>query len=452
MKVLVLNFTGSLSDLVSLVEKQQVKAGIEICLLLGEITSQDSSSECTIPIYRMGDSIGKAVLGMGVSGSYTIKVNSGSLTIGLKNINKPVDILISDSWPACIAREERMLGDVELDPLMDFKPRYWFCNGAFFERAWGWDEERACRFVSLAKKGNGRWFYAFNIDDKDDLSKLKLTDPPRIKRQLPDENLPDNFKRIHLINESDCFLCLEGKFEPHLVIDQSEDAYIALTKGPLGLSHGKGFIGHGMIVPTFHSSKFPSPLKDSPFWKQQVKYCNQLIDLFTTQKGVPNAKNFGLIFWNINNDDQVHGHIQFLPILISQCEKLEAQIEKQVEFDFKIRSEKRSKFLEHNPTKEAAEIKKLEFLTFKEESSQFWEKIDNHNYIMITKYTPIEGWVRYLASVDGPVDSQFPRKVVALLIEQKEKINWKKCTRGVKSEQIEADKFKESFDKISKNV
>lgn len=445
MKVLVLNPTEEESpeSVAKLVNSQAKKAGIQTCICLSNIKDL-SKQEIEVPLFFMG-------LNSLKEGSVTeFKIGNQSVKLAVGETDQIVDILISKYWPRRIAIEQQQtqFSFPDLDKVLENPPRYWFTSGdeknsLFFERQAFKIDNIICRFISLAKKGQGRWYYAFNLPYEDDISSIKTLNLPEmtLKRKTESSNQEDGAKRLHLITPFECFLCpINPKFESNMVIDKLPNAFLAITKGPLGLDNGKGFIGHGMIVPTDHSPILPRPLRESSFYEQYKEYESKLIKMFMfSESDVKNTGSFSLLFWHISNKDQVHSHIQFLPILKSQGKDLEKTIKKQIDFDQKIAKRKGLK----KP--------KLELIEFKsncneEELNKFWSIIDTKSYIYFGVHTK-EGVSRFILPLEEeiPFDNQFPRKVVAVLLNQKNKINWKNCLRGEESEKTECDTFKSHY-------
>lgn len=441
MKVLVLNPTETETpqNIAKLVNTQAKKAGIQLCLCLSNIKNL-SKQEIDIPLFCMGSHNLKdgEVTEINI-GNHCVKISAGE-------IDQKVDILVSKYWPRRIAIEQQQtqFSSPDLDKVLETPPRYWFTSGdeknsLFFERQAFQIDDVICRFISLAKKSQGRWYYAFNLPYEDDISLITTLKLPglALKRKAENSN-NDGIKRLHSITPMECFLCpVNPKFESHMVIDKSPDAFMAITKGPLGLDNGKGFIGHGMIVPIYHSPTLPTPLRESSFYTQYKEYESKLVKMFMSpESNVKNTNSFSLLFWHIRNKDQVHGHIQFLPILKSQGRDLENVIKKQIDFDERISKKKGLK----KP--------KLEVIVFKQsdELADFWKTVDTKSYIYFGLHTnkEVKRFVLTLED-DLPFDNQFPRKVVAVLINQKNKINWKNCLRGDDFEKTECDTFKEHY-------
>lgn len=447
MKVLVLNPTDSEDpkSIAKLINTQAQKNAIEVAIVLANIKDL-VKHDISIPVYSLNNGI--------CSDNITnVKIGNQSSKIAMETIGEKVDIFISKDWPRRIALEQSMtqFSSHSLDSMIKTAmPRYWFAYGdekdsAFLERmAFQPDDSqnRVTRFISLAKKGHGRWYYAFSLPYEDDITSIKtskLMDAASTLKRPAENDKEDTVKRIHLITPMECFMCpINPKFESHMVIEKMPNSYMAITKGPLGLENGKGFIGHGMIVPIDHTPFLPRPLKESPFFEDFKIYKERLIKLFLKpESSLSNTNAFSLVFWHISNRDQVHSHIQFLPILQSQGKNLERTIRKQIDFDQKIAKRKK------------LQKEKLTLEIYDEGDTSLWPTIEGKSFIYFGLYQSDGSVKQFVLPLENVIsfDHQFPRKVIAVLINQKQNINWKNCCKGTDFEKKESEAFQKHYNK-----
>lgn len=485
-KVLVLNPLPSQVDkAVKIVNIQNEKAGpFDFSLFLGDVfLDQEANIETLnpkIPIYysegeknvTVTEKLPDSFTYLGKVGTYklvnglTIGFVSGNLEnytsedISRKFEGKEVDILMTYHWPEAIAKEEKLVlcGNKKLDSLINIvKPRYWFASGTpkgrFFEREAYSIDGKITRFISLSTMGEGRWWYAFKIElDPFNDNKIKVGFPPTLntednvirvnKRPLEEEDniIKKNSKgksELLSVTPAACFLCLANpNFELHMVISVANLSYLTISKGPLTLKKPLGFSGHGMIVPIEHYATFreyvhhkESHLKveDSALASEVTKLQKSLVAMFRS------LGEYSVVFWEISRKRSVHCHLQFVPVHDCVINNFERTLRKQIEYDKRLYPEPLlyQKFVEGNDN-----LDKLSTI------------INNQNYVLFTLYE--KGSVtKYVIELgtdeDKYFDAQFPRKVMAVLLNLRNRIRWDKCTESRDEESLQKGKFQQAY-------
>lgn len=490
LKVLVLNpISSNLEKAVQIVNLQNKKAGpFAFSIFLGDIlgNSEEDIQLLTpdIPIYftsgenkinpehlknlnsnfhYLGEiGIFKLVSGLkiGFISGHITDITGEQIDNKFKNQTN-IDILITYQWPEAIAKEEKNIlsGDKKLDVLINTaKPRYWFSaggtvKGKFFEREAYKIDEKITRFVSLATMNEGRWWYAFNIniDPDDDLNtfqNMKIGTSPIVtsisnlpKRPIESvSGLNNKNKKSKLrateVTPSSCFLCLANpSFELHMVISVANLSYLTISKGPLTLKKPLGFSGHGMIVPIEHYptlrkyvyEKQPNcKVENSEIYLEINKFQESLAKMFKT------LGDYSIIFWEISRLRSVHCHLQFVPIPNNIIPYFEKTLKNQIKYDKKMYPEG----LEYTKYDESADM------------SDLYEIINSEDYVMFTLYEKF-GITKYVIKLGNDenryFDAQFPRKVMAVLLNLKNRIRWDKCTETIDEENTQKTKFQEAY-------
>ncbi|GMM43575.1 Drn1 protein [Pichia kluyveri] len=495
-KVLVLNpSTKNVSKAINIINQQNKKAGpFSFSILLGDVfPSKDfvETGDLTVNIptyftegehgYNSKIELPENLVHLGEIGVYKL-VNGlkiGYVFGNLKNITsndilekfkgQSIDIMMTYLWPDAIAREENLLlsGDPKLDILIsELNPQYWFScggeNGKYFERKPYIKDGKITRFISLATMGENRCWYAFQIGPirLNSNQNIDATPPPIInkpngeKRKLElneNENetsmkrsIYSNKTKLEITPES-CFLCLSNpKFELHMIVSIAKYAYLTVSKGPLTLPKPLGFSGHGMIVPIEHfptmreyvkNKKSSLKVQDSSLFKEVQQFQESLVEMFR------NLGDYSVIFWEISRKRSVHGHIQFVPVQDMAIVNFRKVLDNQIEYDKRF-------YPESLKVREFGNEDKLEELN---------EVINNQDYVLFTIYGK-EGITKYLIELgnddDRFFDAQFPRKVVAVLLNLKNRIHWTKCIETKEQESIQKAEFQTNYDKydIMKNI
>ncbi|AWU74201.1 uncharacterized protein C5L36_0A08010 [Pichia kudriavzevii] len=486
LKILVFNpATKNLAKAVNLVNRQQSKAGpFEFALFLGDVFTENNATyveelKPEIPIYYsegeaqyksseklhenfnyLGE-IGVLKLANGLKIGYVTGdlKNKTSDEILSKFKSQHVDILLTYLWPDAIAKEEKLIlsGEPKLDCLIDnVQPRYWFAcggeKGRFFEREPYSINGRITRFISLAAMDEGRWYYAFQISLSPELLQEPIGPPPIVfkinstsKRTLtlsneePQKEQKQLAKPLPVITSESCFLCLSNpNFELHMVIHVGNMAFLTVTKGPLTPKQDFGFSGHGMIVPInhhatlrLHAKSFDDALRveSSSLYKEITKYEENLTRMFRS------LGDYSVIFWEISRKRSVHSHIQFLPVKDDVIMNFEKVLQNQIEF-----------YKRYNT--DTIMYKKFESTS---DMTEYFDIINSEDYVSFTVHEKTR-IIRYLIKLgnddDKYFDAQFPRKVVAILLNLKHRIRWNKCIETVSQESEQKQYFKNCFRKF----
>jgi hypothetical protein len=491
LKVLVFNpLVKDVGKAVKIVNMQNKKAGpFDFSLFLGDVFPDDinSSSSSTvtdlvpeIPVYfTQGEKGYKKELKLNENLNYLGEIGVYKLANGLKigyvsgdldhltsdellaKFNgQQVDILISYLWPDAIAREEKLVlsGDPKLDCLMAaLQPQYWFAcggeKGRFFERQPYKIDESVTRFISLATMDAGRWWFAFQISLKQVVPEsLETTSAPVIssearKRKAEEDDeartqltlkklATEPSKPKSIVTPENCFLCLSNpKFEIHMIISIAKLCYLTVSKGPLPLKNERGFSGHGMIVPIEHYPTLRSfvhakdenaRVEDSDLVREISLFQTSLAEMFKS------VGDYSVVFWEISRKRAVHGHVQFVPVPNRIIPYFQKTLKNQIRFDERFYPEPLvyKKFEKDDDLTELNDI------------------INREDYVLFTLYERF-GVTRYIIPLgnddDKYFDPQFPRKVVAVLLNLKNRIHWNKCIETQEQESIQKAAFQDAY-------
>lgn len=482
-KVLVINpAVQNVSKALKVINQQNKKAGpFSFSLLLGDVltskTPNNESLNIDIPTYFaegeevLNDEIhlNENLIHLGTIGTYKLinGLNIGFVRGNLKDITseqilekfkgQSIDILMTYLWPDAIAREENLLlcGDPKLDALItELKPQYWFAcggeKGKYFERKPYIQGGKVTRFISLATMGEDRCWYAFQIGTSTSNNNLNIdsTPPPIIntpnskKRTLEDidhhVDLKKNKPKIDVTPET-CFLCLSNpKFELHMIVSIAKYSYLTVSKGPLTLNKTLGFSGHGMIVPIEHFPtireyvKFKEPslqVQNSGLYKEIEQFQESLAHMFRS------VGDCSVIFWEISRKRSVHGHLQFVPVPDHIIPNFQRTLHNQIDYDKRYYTDP------------------LKFKKFENDQSLdlLHSVINEQDYVLFTIYTKT-GITRYLIELGNDdenfFDAQFPRKVLAVLLNLKNRIHWTKCIETREQESIQKAEFQSHYNQF----
>lgn len=490
-KVLVIHPSVDLIKSVNIVNAQNKKAGpFEFALFVGDVFRKDYNDfdklKPDIPIYFTQSkdehidykSLDSKFTFLGELGVFKM---SNGLKIGYVGdsskkftkediVNKfkdqTLDIVLTKNWPDAIAKEEKLIlsADLRLNSIIDSsKPQYWFAcgneKGIYFKREPYSIDGRITNFISLAEMGSGRFWYAFQINP----TPKQLTEPAG-KRPVIDpvnSNLPK--RPLDLSTNSDtkrkpqpvdkpfeglpesCFLCLSNpRFELHMVVSVANTCFLSITKGPLPLKNEYGFSGHGMIVPIEHyptlralaeSKDGNSKLQESDVYLEIIKIQRSLVSMFRS------LGPYSTVFWEISRKRSVHAHLQFLPVSDSLVNFFQKTLDSQIDFMSKTGSER------------------IAYTKFESNDNfdELYETINSQDYVLFTVFSN-DSATKYLIKLGTNenkfFDAQFPRKVLAVLLNLKNRIHWSKCKETRDDESAEKSAFKsayESFDIMRQN-
>ena len=362
-----------------------------------------------------------------------------------------IDILITYEWPQVIGRLCKLttVGNDEITELVTkLKPRYHFAVGneigKFFElEPFAWSTGEITRFISLAQEGGSKdkWFYAFSIGLEQDTNTKVIENPftASTKRSRGENNnegegegksTTKEVKKPKVVAPEQCFFCLSNpNTETHMIVSIGTCSYLTIAKGPLTRSNKNlQFSGHGILIPIEHT---PTIKRESLVSEELLKYQNSLVAAFDEQK--PNLK---LVFWEINRDTNIHYHTQFLPV---EEESLLNKFSKSLDMRVKLNNEKFKK------------NQKLDFTKFSDiQDPEFVKILDTSNYIMFTVCKSKTERDYYIAPLlpEKPIDIQFPRRVLAHLLNLPDRIHWDKCQQPKLKEMADCENFKSFYQKF----
>lgn len=215
------------------------------------------------------------------------------------------------------------------------------------------------------------------------------------KHQKKDESHP-------LLSRTDgCWFCLSNPdVEKHLIVSVGDESYIALAKGGITPNHV-------LIVPIDHVSSVFTSYKKLEL--EATKFKKALMDRF---------KDETMIFWERSmvgtyNHNKLHAHLQAIPIPSNQGENVKQIIE------------------------DIAESGGFEIVHLTGNVKV------NFPYVQIE--VPNVGNFLIKSDKRGTGLLQFGRKVVATLIGEPQKEDWKNCTAPKEEEEKNAEEFKSAF-------
>lgn len=357
-----------------------------------------------------------------------------------------IDILITYEWPQSIAQMLTTFGNDKVDDLVaKVKPRYHFAvgneAGMFFElEPFAWPTGQVTRFISLGQEGSGdKWFYAFSISKVEDIPTKLIDNPITSKKRAREEEITEEksiskteAKKPKVVSPDQCFFCVgNANTETHMIVSIGSSAYLTIAKGPLTRSNKNLlFSGHGILIPIEHTATVS---QDSPVRKELLRYQDSLVTAFDEQK--PNLK---LIFWEISRDTNIHHHIQFLPVQDTLLGKFPNSLNLRV----KLNNEKFKK------------NQKLNFQKFTDSSDPALLKIiESNNYMMFTLCENKTNRIYYITPLnENPIDIQFPRRVLAHVLNLPDRVHWDKCQQPKLKEMSDCDNFKSFFQKYDFTV
>ncbi|TID30450.1 hypothetical protein CANINC_000961 [Pichia inconspicua] len=481
LKVLVIHPSDDLIKSVTIVNSQNKKAGpFDFALFIGDVFTKDHINldelEPDIPIYftqAKDESINLSKLHSNFTylGDIGIYQLHNGLKIGFvgdctkkypeEDIIKvfkdqTLDIVLSKLWPDAIAKEEKLLlsADQRLDVILDSKPQYWFAcgngKGLYFKREPYSIDGRVTNFISLAEMGSGRFWYALSISKtpkvvSEPVGKRPIADSGSSKRPLDGSTNSNSKKKSQQMNTpfevlpESCFLCLSNpNFELHMVVAVAKTCFISITKGPLPTRSKDGFSGHGMIVPIEH---FPTlrALVYSKDSNGKVQESDVYLELHQIQLSLVamfrSLGNNSTVFWEISRKRSVHAHLQFLPVPDSLISAFQKTLDSQIEYMKRLGSES------------------IEYIKFSQNDDldELYETINSQDYVLFTIYeknTVTKYLIKLGTDENKFFDAQFPRKVIAVLLDLKNRIHWSKCKQTRDVESAEKAAFKSAYEKF----
>lgn len=364
--------------------------------------------------------------------------------------SQPIDILITYDWPQAIARlqELMLIGNRFIDDIVKHvKPRYHFAvglkEGKFFEnKPFKWDNGAITRFISLGLEGSGsKWFYAFTMNSDAHEVEVNLginpfTNSESYKRsiEIVDDSNPV-VKKQRVVTPDQCFFCLSNpSVETHMIISIGTYAYLTVAKGPLTRSNQNlPFSGHAIIIPIEHIPTLRlenSHILDSPIFQEMENFKQSLVKAY-----VGNNTIYKLVFFEIDLKTNIHHHTQVLPIPDHLFEKFESALYSQAEL---------------NNNKFSGKNHKLVFKKFENERDEELLKLMNStDHMMFTLYDSETEKSIYIAELSDigitMVDLQFPRRVLANLLNLRKRIYWENCKQPKYKESQDCEAFKNFY-------
>lgn len=382
---------------------------------------------------------------------------SEALLLVRENRSK-IDILVTYNWPKAIAAEEKLLlvGDSFIDEVVkETKPRYHFAvgneRGKFFEyKPFKWESGEFTRFISLGEEGSGeKWFYAFglglqpqNVGTQVGPNPFTTVHVPFVSKKRPAEDETDikeitqsNIvpKKAKKVTSDQCFFCLSNpNTETHMIISIASHTYMTIAKGPLTRPNKHlRFPGHAIILPIEHIASIrekTSNVIESPIYKEILQYQNSLVKAFLKSNPF-----YRLVFFEINRLENVHASVQVVPIPEYFLNKFSQTLENKA----------------HSNNERYERNHKLEFKSYKDEKDPgLIQTINEYDYIMFTVYLDENDKMYFVARLTDSsksVDLQFPRRVLAHLLNLPKRVYWDKCQQPMLQESKDCEEFKKFY-------
>lgn len=472
---------SNLNDVFRKINIQNSKIGpFSAVILLGSLNCQSVELAPDVPTYYMKSDEGAENFFennnsnnlIGVNAPSIIKVHCG-ITVAFVNTHVKgevamtpgfegkVDLMFSFHWPQVIAASHNLIlvANRYLDDIIkSLKPRYHFAvgsdTGRYLEnQPFAWTKERACRFISLGREKSGsKWFYAFSLGlEADDVSdsgpnpftfdlKQKAIKPiieqnedstnqlaiEKLKRNREenDHDKPSFKKRVTVSPES-CFFCLSNpKVETHMIVAIGKYSYLTIAKGPLTTpTKDLGIAGHAILIPIEHT---PTGLLPQETREELTKFQEATASAFA-------KKDYGVVFFEISRPENVHFHIQMVPI----PKKLISQFRRALENRTEVNNER---FLNNE---------KLNFVRLSASDSN--TDTTQESYVRFSIFEDLKLLCSYLSHISGnnSVDLQFPRRVLAYLLKVPKRQSWDRCRQSIADETDECQKFKTFFESFN---
>ncbi|WPK22801.1 hypothetical protein PUMCH_000014 [Australozyma saopauloensis] len=463
----------TLNDVVKKINTQNSKIGpLAAVILLGSLPDVKIENELDVPTYFIKSNNSQSEQEtsknlIGVKAPSVTKLPCGVTMAFVDTQSKDIkaiadyagtaDLMFTYHWPQAIAATERLtlVGNRTLDPIVQsLRPRYHFAVGSdkgrhFEYPAFAWDNERICRFISLGREKTGtKWFYAFGLGNEKDNVSGCCTNPflvepkpelspivtelvdtkeqklQRLKRHTEEESeaREPEVKRPRVTPDT-CFFCLlNPKVETHMIVSIGRCSYLTIAKGPLTLPlRNLNLSGHAILVPLDHTPTASLPTETS---EELQKYQSSIAAAF-------HLKGFAVVFFEISRPENVHYHIQMVPI----PENLLAE-----HFDRALQNR-----LQVNNEK-FANNQNLEFTKCLPDDGKM-EDLTKNSFVRFTLFENLMLLRYYVAPVidDKTLDLQFPRRVLAFLLKTPKRQNWDRCRQTLAEESNECEKFKNFY-------
>ncbi|KAH8675938.1 CwfJ C-terminus 1-domain-containing protein-like protein [Xylariales sp. PMI_506] len=426
-------------------------------------------------IITLGGTLDRNVVG-GLSKEQHLPFHSIGDATSLRGANN-ADILLTSMWPAGVWSNSKVAlapdnqaiisSSQELaDLCAAIKPRYhisfspadfFYEREPFFHAAPEIPSEgkSVTRFISMAPFGNNakaKALYAFQLQPGESTLTLpaNCTLSPfvpikGVKRQVDGatEGYTGRFATDHGHSDrshrrrrqqrspppgpSQCFFCLSNPdLATHMVCSIGDQAYVASAKGPLSLpTSGLSFSCHQLIIPLPHEPTMRSITEDG---LQTYNEMSRFRESMQAMVAAQSNHTLGAVTWEISRAKNIHLHWQFLPVPVETLRK------GLVEAAFKVEAEN----LKYPAFSERAIGSGMD------EDSDFlrvWLWSDDSD-------ATIQGKELIMTIDDGfRFDLQFPRKVLAKLLQLEDRIRWQDVTQTVEDETADSERFKEAFKK-----
>lgn len=430
-----------------------------------------------IRIVTLGGILDNNIIG-GQSEEQHLPFHTASDAATLRGANK-TDILLTSTWPQGVWLNSKVVLTPEAqasitstqeiaDLCTAIKPRYHLSfsqSDYYYERepffypaAEDNGDQPVTRFLSLAPFGNAakaKAMYAFNLQSGEASSVLPpgstlcpfvagsskgtkrdaISDGSAYPKHRANENRErrprgQRRQRSPPPGPSRCFFCLSNPdLATHMVCAIGEQAYVASAKGPLPASDtfteaDVHFPGHQIIIPLAHEPT----LRAIPNGESQATYTEMSRFREALQAMISKQSNhkLGAVTWEINRSRNIHTHWQFVPVPIDFLRK------GLVEAAFKVEAEN------------------LQYPTFQERNNdpgvdedgdflRLWIWSDDSDVAIQGKVLvmPLDDSFRF--------DLQFPRKVLAKLLQLESRVQWQDVAQTEAEESADAEHFKEAF-------
>lgn len=423
----------------------------------------------------LGGVLDRSIVG-GLSKEQHLPFHSASDATSLRGANN-TDILLTSTWPAGVwsnskvaltpENQAAIASTQEVAELCTaIKPRYHFSlspGDFFFEREPFFyptpeeasDNKTVTRFISMAPFGNpakAKAMYAFNLQPGETSSILPpgttlspFAPTKGAKRNAEASGYPSRFAHDHGHSDrpnrrrrhqrspppgpSQCFFCLSNEqLATHMVCSIGDHAYIASAKGPLPSSStysetGLSFPCHEIIIPLAHEPTLRAiPGEGLQTYHEMSRFREALQAMVSKESG----HKLGAVTWEISRANNIHTHWQFLPVPIDLLRK------GLVEAAFKVEAEN----LQYPALAErdvgSGMDEEGDFLRLWLWSDDSDAEIQGKQLVM-----PINDTFRF--------DLQFPRKVLAKLLQLDNRIRWQDVAQTVEEETADAESFKKAF-------
>jgi hypothetical protein len=424
-----------------------------------------------IRIVTLGGTLDPSIVG-GQSKEQYLPFHTSSDAAALKGANK-ADILLTSIWPGGVWSNSRVVlspdqqaavtSSSEIAELCNaIKPRYHF---SFSPAEFFWEREPffypesednsnqpVTRFISMAPFGNAakeKAMYAFSLTAGDNSVAL----PPNstlspfvsskgIKRQADGDSKrfasEKNERRSRARRQQRspppgperCFFCLSNPaLATHMICSIGDQAYLASARGPLPdtdtfSASGISFPGHQIIIPLAHEptiGALPSG-EGLPTYTEMSRFREALQAMIGKQSN----HKLGAVTWEISRSRNIHTHWQFVPVPVDFLQK------GLVEAAFKVEAENLNYPSFRTCNLGSGMDHQGDFL-------RLWIWFDDSD-------AAIHGKELVMTLDDGfRFDLQFPRKVLAKLLQLESRSEWKAVVQEEQEESANTERFKEAF-------